>query len=231
MVRAGAALRSSAAVAALVLTTACLPGSDGEGSEATAKGGAQLTEEEARAALPGKDELPSELGLDGDDVPPRDSEASSYPTTCRDVELKGEEGAALEEHITAKAGQNYAGENGGVITVTVTSHDRPVPGALFDDAGAAESTCAEFSKTDNQGTTKWKIVPSNLAPMGERTYVTGLEMLEGDELFTGGRIQLAGVAIGHNLVYIVYSAGPYSELPLSLVETVAQTTVENLEEG
>lgn len=237
-----AALRSSALVAALVLTTACLPGddSDASGGPSTAsstsettslsKGGQPLTETQAESALPADDEVPGQLTVQSEEPPDDDPDASSDPAVCRDVQLDGEEGDILEEDATVEVKRNYAGHDGGVVSVRVTSHDTPVPGTLFDDAGAAQSTCAEFSKTDHGETTTWKITPANLEPMGDRTYVVGLRMLEGDDLFAGGTVRLAGVSIGHNLVYIVYSAGPESRLPPEVVDDLARATVDNLEE-
>lgn len=233
-----AARRGSAVVAALAMTTACLPAGDGEGSsgdgggksESTSKGGHQLSEEQARSALPSGEELPGELEVDqGEDIE-RDPEATSYPTTCLDVELKGEEGEALAEHVTAKASEDYVGDYGGALSITVTSHDTQVPGKLFDAAGTAQGSCTEFSKMDKTGTTKWKAEPAALPPMGDRTYIVGLEMLSGDTDFNGGTVQLAGVTIGHNLVYIVYSAKPTSRLSTEVVEELARTTVDNLEQ-
>lgn len=236
MIKARAVRRGGAVIAALLLTTACLPGTDAgdeETSEPTTKGGQELTEDEIRSALPREDQLPEELAIDEeiqDDDEGHDPESSSYPTTCRDVELDGEEGKALDEHVTAKVTRGYAGSFGGVVNVSLVSHDTPVPGDLLDAAGEAQNTCAEFSKTNKDGTTKWKITPSSITPMGDRTYVVGLEMLSGDEVFTGGTVQLAAVTIGHNLVYIVYSAGPQSQLSTDVVEELARTTVDNLEE-
>lgn len=234
-----AALRGSAVVAALAMTTACLPGQDRDGgdgggeSESTSKGGQQLSEEQARSVLPDEDELPGELQIDdtkdtADTA--HDPESTSYPATCLDVELNGEEGKALDSHIKTKTTQNYTGDYGGVVSVTVVSHDIPVPGELFDAAGAALASCSEFSKIDKRGTTKWKVEPAALPPMGDRTYVVGLEMLSGDKLFSGGKAQLAGVTIGHNLVYIVYTAGPKSQLSTEVVEEMTRTTVDHLEQ-
>ena len=229
------ARRGGAVLAALLLTTACLPandsgGDDEETSESLPKGGQQLTEEEIRSVLPGEDEVPQEMGrVDEDDGSARDPETSFYPKTCRDVEFDGEAGTALDEHQTAKAAQGYTGAYGGAVKVTVASYDEVVPGELFDAAGAAQETCTEFSKTNTYGTTKWKLTPATIKPMGERTYIANLEMLSGDEVFKGGTVQLVGVTIGHNLVYIVYSAGPQSRLSTQVVEELAQTTVDNLE--
>lgn len=234
MVFARAVVRGSAVVAALALTSACLPGDGGGGSggdpEPTAKGGEQLTKEQARSVLPTEDQIPAELTVDETGGSANDPESTSYPATCRDLELDGEEGRNLDTHMKVKTTQNYAGDFGGVVRVTVLSHDTPVPGKLFDAGGAAQSTCTEFTKIDKQGTTKWKIEPAALPPMGDRTYVVGLEMLSGDKTFVGGTIQLAGVSVGHNLVYIVYSAAPQSQLSTEVVEELARATVANLEE-
>ena len=230
------ARRGGAVLAALLLTTACLPandsgGDDEETSESLPKGGQQLTEEEIRSVLPGEDEVPQEMGRDDEEVDEaaHDPESSSYPATCRDVELDGEEGTALDEHQTAKAAQGYTGAYGGAVKVTVASYDEVVPGELFDAAGAAQETCTEFSKTNTYGTTKWKLTPATIKPMGERTYIANLEVLSGDESVKGRTSQIAGVTIGHNLVLIAYSAGPKSNLSTQVVEELAQTTVDNLE--
>lgn len=236
-----AALRSSALVAALVLTTACLPGDDDASdgtpsststSESTAlsKGGQPLTEQQAEEALPAGDEIPGQIVVGPDNPPDDDPDASSDPAVCRDVQLDGDEGDILDEDTAVTAKRDYTGREGGVVSVRITSHDSPVPGELFDDAGAAQSSCAEFTKTDHGETSTWKIIPANLEPMGDRTYVVGLRMLEGDDLFAGGQVRLAGVSIGHNLVYIIYSAGPESRLPPEVVEDLARATVDNLEE-
>lgn len=237
-----AALRSSALLVALALTTACVPSIDGgadEGSSsssstsdssAPSKGGQPLTEKQAEAALPDGSEIPGEITVDPEEPQDEDPDASSDPDVCRDIQLDGEEGEILDEETTVRAQRNYAGHEGGVVSVQVTSHASPVPGALFDDAGAAQSECAEFAKTDHGVTTTWKIVPANLEPMGDRTYVVGLRMLDGDSTFAGGLVRLAGVSIGHNLVYIIYSAGPESQLSPEVVEHLAVATVDNLEE-
>ena len=229
------ARRGGAVLAALLLTTACLPandsgGDDEETSESLPKGGQQLTEEEISSVLPGEDEVPQEMGrVDEDDGSARDPETSFYPKTCRDVEFDGEAGTALDEHQTAKAAQGYTGAYGGAVKVTVASYDEVVPGELFDAAGAAQETCTEFSKTNTYGTTKWKLTPATIKPMGERTYIANLEVLSGDESVKGRTSQIAGVTIGHNLVLIAYSAGPKSNLSTQVVEELAQTTVDNLE--
>lgn len=242
-----AALRSSALLSALVLTTACLPGGgdDAGGDDAggdqsgstsaststtLSEGGRPLTEQQAEEALPAGDEVPGELRVGSDDPPDEDPDASSDPAVCRDVQLDGDAGEILDEETTVTARRNFTGHEGGVASVRITSHDSPVPDELFDDAGAAQSSCAEFTKTDHGTTTTWAITPDNLEPMGDRTYVVGLRMLEGDEVFAGGQVRLAGVSIGHNLIYIIYTAGPESRLRPEVVEDLARATVDNLEE-
>src|SRR5699024_7042282 len=216
------ALRGGAMIAALTLTTACLPSADGGGdeetTEQTAKGGQQLTEEEVSAALPTEGEqVPGELTLVESEDSEQDPEATAYPATCLDVELGGEEGQALDEHEAAQDKATYTGPQNGIITVTVTSYDAPVPDALFDDAGAAQSSCAEYTKIDERARTKWKLEPTTLPPMGERTYSASVEMLSSTDPadrkdFVGGTVHLAAVSTGHNLVYIVLAAGNKSNL-------------------
>lgn len=235
------ALRSGAVIAAVTLTAACLPmadsGGDEETTEQTVKGSQQLTEEEITAALPTDgEEVPSELTIVESDDSGQDPEATAYPSTCLDVELGGEEGSALEEHEAAQDKVTYQGPRGGIVTVTVTSYDAPVPDALFDDAGAAQSSCAEYTKIDDRARTKWKLEPTTLPPMGERTYSASVEMLsstdpEDKKHFVGGKVHLAAVSAGHNLVWIVHSAGNQSTLSTETVEELAAATTENLEES
>jgi len=235
------ALRGGAMIAALTLTTACLPSADGGGdeetTEQTAKGGQQLTEEEVSAALPTEGEqVPGELTLVESDDSEQDPEATAYPATCLDVELGGEEGQALDEHEAAQDKATYTGPQNGIITVTVTSYDAPVPDALFDDAGAAQSSCAEYTKIDERARTKWKLEPTTLPPMGERTYSASVEMLsstdpEDRKDFVGGTVHLAAVSTGHNLVYIVLAAGNKSNLSTETIDELAAATVKNLEES
>lgn len=232
MAAARTALRVAAITAALGLVGACLPGRAADPSTSgPPKGAQQLTAAQARAALPTEEQLPVDLEVDADETEGSelDPEATAYPTTCLDVQLGGEEGTALDEHEVAEAYQGYESEYGGVVSVRVISHDIRVPETLFEAAGRAQGSCAEFTKIDGDGTTTWKLEPATMPLLGDHTYTVGLEMLSGDELFVGGTVRLAGVAVGHNLVYIVYSAGPASSLSPEAVTDLAEATVKNLE--
>ena len=120
------------------------------------------------------------------------------------------------------------GSEGGYLSVTVSSHDQPVPAQLFDDAGAAESQCGTFQLIDKEGTTSWKLSRVAFPQLGDRTYTTRVEATTEGDIFRGGVIQIAGVSVGNNLVYVVYSAGPASRYEPTAVETFAKTTVDNL---
>src|SRR5690606_28639448 len=93
MAAARAALRAAAIIAALGLVSACLPGSAADPSTSEPpKGGQQLSEEQARSALPTEGQLPVDLDVDADDTEATqlDPEATAYPSTCLDVQLGGE---------------------------------------------------------------------------------------------------------------------------------------------
>lgn len=223
-------IAGSATIAALTLTAACLPGGEEDASEAP--GSEQLTQEEADSVLPTADQLPQDLRIDeeADEDVGQDEEATSYPATCLDLELDGDEGKALEEHEVVKAYRGYASPYGGVVSLRVISHDIDIPEKLFDDAGKAMTKCAEYSKIDKQGTTRWEVEPAGVTNLGERTYAITAKMLSGDKQFVGGTVQLVGITVGHNLVYIVYSAGPYSSLSTNAVQDLADTALQNLED-
>ena len=97
-----------------------------------------------------------------------------------------------------------------------------------DDAGAAESQCGTFQLIDKEGTTSWKLSRVAFPQLGDRTYTTRVEATTEGDIFRGGVIQIAGVSVGNNLVYVVYSAGPASRYEPTAVETFAKTTVDNL---
>lgn len=227
-----AARRSMTVIAALALTSGCLIGDqDGpSGGADRTPGRQQLTDAEAVAALPDAESLPEQLYITEETLQDeRDDEATAYPATCLDARLTGPEGTSLDEHETAQEARAYMGTKGGSYNVYVSSHDILVPDKFFDDAGAAQGSCGEFQLIDETGTTKWELVPSTFALMGERTYAMRVKMLQGDEEFVGGRVQIAAVSLGHNLVYIVHAAGPRSNFDPALAERLAEIAVQNLE--
>lgn len=226
------AKRSVMIIAVLALTSACLSGAKNDpstGADPT-RGGQQLTAAEAVEALPDAASLPEQLYISEETLEDtRDNEATAYPATCLDARFSGPEAKALDEHEEVQGARGYMGTKGGSYNVFVSSHDISVPAKVFDDAGAAQGDCSEFQLIDKTGTTKWELVPSTFELMGERTYSIRVRMLSGDEEFVGGRVQIAAVSIGHNLVYIVHAAGPRSNFDPALAEKLAVITVDNLE--
>lgn len=226
------AARGLVMLGALALVAGCIPtlaDDDPSGDPSTAKVGAgQLTEEQIASVLPGEDEIPEGFSPEPDDGAPSDPEATAYPATCLDVRLAGTAGKELGTHRTARRTADFVGSEGGYLSVTVSSHDQPVPAQLFDDAGAAESQCGTFQLIDKEGTTSWKLSRVAFPQLGDRTYTTRVEATTEGDIFRGGVIQIAGVSVGNNLVYVVYNAGPASRYEPTAVETFAKTTVDNL---
>lgn len=228
-------VRALGLVAALAVVTAgCLPGSGGDDPPSTAApavGHGQLNEDQAESVLPQEDQMPAGFRRDTVDEEPsgEDPQASAYPASCLDVRLAGEVGKDLRTHRTTRARRTWAGEVGGSLTVSVSSHDVDVPAELFDDAGAAQGECATFQLIDDSGTSTWKLSPVTFPPLGERTYSMRVESTTEGDVFKGGVVQMAGVSVGHNLVHVVYAAGPASKYDSGIVERVARTTVDNLE--
>lgn len=227
--------RALATLTALALLTGCVPGlvpeRDRPPADPVSHG--QLSAEQLGAVLPTEEQLPEgfsiEEGAEGQDSDAGpDPEATAYPATCLDVRLGGTSGTDLASHKVAGATRSFVGDEGGTLSVKVSTHDLPVPGKLFDDAGAAQSQCGTFQLIDNGGVTTWKLARVAFPQLGDRTYATRVESTTEGDIFKGGVVQLAAVSLGHNLVYIVYSAGPASRYDPTAVETFAQATVDNL---
>ncbi|MFJ6132343.1 hypothetical protein [Janibacter terrae] len=228
-------VRGIGLVAALAVVTAgCVPGIGGEDPASSTPppvGHGRLSEEQAASVLPGDDQMPSGFRRDTveQETSGDDPQSTAYPATCLDVRLAGDVGKDLRTHRTTRVKRAWAGEVGGSLTVTVSSHDVAVPTQLFDDAGSAQGQCATFQLIDESGTSSWKLSPVTFPPLGERTYSMRVESTTEGDVFKGGVVQVAGVSVGHNLVHVVYAAGPGSRYDSRIVETVARTTVDNLE--
>lgn len=232
----GTAVRGLATLTAALLMSGCVPSISGSGGSETPPpppaGSGQLSQEQVDAAMPTDDQLPQGFSVDpegmAEDTSGNDPESTAYPATCLDVRLAGTTGKELKTHLVTRQKKSFIGDNGGSLTVTVSTHDEQVPGKLFDDAGAAQSQCGTFQLIDSSGTSSWKLAQVTFPQLGERTYATRVESTTEGDIFKGGVIQLAGVSVGNNLVYVVYSSGPASEYDPTAVETFAKATVDNL---
>lgn len=93
----------------------------------------------------------------------------------------------------------------------------------------AHATCGGFEVIDKGGTTRWQLVPSAFPLLCEHSYAMRVTALAGDEDFVGGRVQVAAISIGHNLIHLVYAAGTQSNFDPALTEDLTEITVANLE--
>ena len=136
------AARGLVMLGALALVAGCIPtlaDDDPTGDPSTAKVGAgQLTEEQIASVLPGEDEIPEGFSPETDEGAPSDPEATAYPATCLDVRLAGTAGKELGTHRTARRTADFVGSEGGYLSVTVSSHDQPVPAQLFELLGGRD---------------------------------------------------------------------------------------------
>lgn len=227
------ARRGAATLAALALLTGCVPtlADDGGDGDATRVGAGQLDEEQLSGVLPRVEQQPPGFSVDpdsGNGADQSDPEATAYPASCLDLRLAGAAGTDLKTHEQAAVKREFVGDNGGFLSVTVTSHDTAVPDELFDDAGAAQGACGTFQLIDSQGPTSWKLSPVTFPQMGDRSYSTRVESTTEGDIFEGGVIHLAASSVGNNLVYVVYSSGPASEYDPTAVESFTRATVDNL---
>lgn len=229
MRRSRTARRGAATLAAVTLLTGCVP-TLGIG-DTPPVGAGQLDEEQLGSVLPRVEQQPPGFSVDpdsGDGADQTDPEATAYPASCLDLRLAGTTGTDLRAHKQAAAKRSFVGDNGGFLSVTVTSHDTSVPDQLFDDAGAAQGACGTFQLIDSQGPTTWKLSPVAFPQMGDRSYSTRVESTTEGDIFEGGVIHLAAASVGSNLVYVVYSSGPASEYDPTAVESFTRATVDNL---
>lgn len=227
------ATRTIAALGGLLLVAGCVPTlSKDDPTAPPAVGAGTLSEDQIDSALPREDQLPEGFSLDSEtdeDTPGADDESTAYPASCLDIRLAGTTGKELGTHKTSKRKRSFVGENGGALSVTVTSHDQAVPAQLFDDAGAAQSQCGTFQLIDESGTTSWKLAPLAFPQIGDRTYSARVESTTDGDIFKGGVIQVAGASRGNNLVYVVYAAGPASQYDSTAVEALTKTTIDNID--
>lgn len=226
------AVRGLATLTGLLLVTGCIRPALGGGDPPPPVGAGQLSEDQVRMAIPRDDQLPEDIEVDpdqaGSEAEPSD-EATAYPASCLDVRLAGTAGKALKEHRTARVKKAFVGNEGGSITVTVSSYDQPVPAQLFDDAGAAQSQCGTFQLIDESGTSSWRLDLVTFPQIGDRTYSTRVQSTTEGDIFKGGVVQIAGASRGHNLVYVVYASGPRSKYDPSAVETLTKAAIGNLD--
>lgn len=228
------AVRGLVGLAALALVSGCVPGigadAGGDGSDPHPVGRGQLTEEQIETVLPTDEQAPEGFAVDhgaNEEYDP-DAEGSAYPVSCLDVRLAGAARDDLDTHQKTKQRRTFTGDNGGSLSVRVTSYDTVIPDRLFDDAGASQSGCGTFKLIDKTGTTSWKLDQIAFPQMGDRTYSTRVEATTKGDPFRGGVVQIAGVAVGNNLIYTVYASGPQSAYDPAAVETFTQATVDNL---
>lgn len=228
------AVRGLVGLAALALVSGCVPGvggdDGGDGPEQQPVGRGQLTEAQVESALPKEEQAPEGFAIDDevDEDSAPDTEGSAYPASCLDVRLAGNARDDLAPHQKTKLKRSFTGDNGGVLSVTVTSYDTQVPDRLFDDAGASQSGCGTFQLIDKTGTTSWKLDQVAFPQLGDRTYSTRAESTTDGDIFKGGVVQIAGVSVGNNLIYTVYAAGPQSAYDPAAAETLTKATVDNL---
>lgn len=224
--------RRGALLAALTVaatSAGCLPGDAPSTSSSTsATGSGALTEEQATLALPLVSELPVTAYVDKDPIPP-DPDQSSYPARCKDVTLAGTTARTALEQRQVHVERGFHIGQGGYLSVRIDSYSTPVPGEIFDMAGEAIAECQSFQLIDKEGTTSWDLVDLAFPNLGDRTYAVRATNTTRKHKGYKGNVEVAGIAVGHNLVKIVYAVTPPSKETPGLSEKVARRVLDNLE--
>lgn len=193
-------------VAALVLPLAgcgVLPG--GDPTTPAPDPGRQLTEQEARDALP---EVPATDEARPEGAEPHDLEAD--PPECLDVLRAGEAADELTSTRVVRESRGWLSSSppDSDMTVTIASYSSPVDPAILDRAGAALSSCESFDYrgVDADGTSfdlDMYAEPRTVEPIGDQTFADRITMKQKiDGVRTTVYIDQLVMRIGHTLVTV-----------------------------
>ena len=196
-----------------------------------AKGaGRQVTDEQAKAALPTRPE-----GATAASTTSTSDDRETDPEECLDILRLGPEETALRKVRVANATQSWSTRSPVVThTFRVDSYSRPVGSTLLDRAGAAMGNCQAFSLigTDDDGPFDLRVLaePRALSTIGEQNFAVRIISFAQENGKTS-RVYLDYVVVrqGHNLVEVT-SAHRVEGRGFGELEKSAQDILDKLEE-
>lgn len=191
----------------------------------------ELTKKQIHDALPEQSDAPKGFEKDSRIAPGGTSTRETDPEKCLAVYLDTEEIREWKDkHFVASDGVRYTqpGDAAGRASVStfVTTYDRPVPRAFFDDAGKTVSDCGDFEEkatADSQWTAK-KASNIGSPALGDQSYSLRVGLTELDLT-----LDQLWVRSGHNIINIRVLAGraDFSDETLS---GMAEAVLEDLED-
>lgn len=193
--------------------------------------GQELTNEEAKAALPPVSALPTGWSVDPENTLNDDSESDAEPegtiepAECQTImdDLSEEQ----DQEPTAEASQTYtAGMLGPFLGVEIDSFADKVPEDSFKKILDALSTCPEITSTEDGSTTTFTISSLSFPNLGEESAAIRMSGTA-DEMAIG--IDMVVIRAGHNLVTLSQATVGGATGSSDALEKVARTTVTNME--
>lgn len=171
------------------------------------RAGRQLKQEEAEQALP---EVPQGAEAATPDELARDR--ATTPTDCVDVMLIGPTKTDLDDARVVRAQRSWSASSpaGSQYIVTIESYSHPVGTPVLDQAGAAMSSCGEFTYTGTLDSEPFNLhlmaQPRPVRPRGEQTFANRITIVD----VVGGKrrkifVDRLVVRDGHNLVHVAHS--------------------------
>jgi hypothetical protein len=193
--------------------------------------GRQLTDEQAKAALPAVSTLPTGWSVDpentlNDESDDEDSKATIEPAECQAI-MDGLSDQQKDEP-TGKASRTYmAGMLGPFMGVEISSFADEVPDDVFTKTLDALTACPEFTSTEDGVDTTFKTSSLSFPNLGEESAAIRMAATA-DGMPVG--LDMVFIRAGHTIVTVstaTVGAGSAGEA----MEKVARATVTNLEKG
>ncbi|WP_277455148.1 hypothetical protein [Janibacter sp. DB-40] len=193
--------------------------------------GRELTNEEAKAALPPVSALPTGWSVDPENTLNDDSESDSEseetiePAKCQTImdDLSEEQ----DQDPTGEASQTYtAGMLGPFLGVEINSFSDDVPEDSFTKFLDALSTCSKFTSTEDGTATTFKVSSLSFPNLGEES--AAIRMSGESEGMAVG-LDMVAIRAGHNIVTLSQASVGGATGSGKALEKVARATVTNME--
>lgn len=192
--------------------------------------GRELTNEQAKAALPAVAALPTGWSVDPENTLNDDSESDAEsnetiePAKCQAImdDLAEEQ----DQEPTGEASQTYtAGMLGPFLGVEINSFADEVPEDSFTKFLDALSTCPEITSTEDGTATTFKISTLSFPNLGEES--AAIRMTGESEGMTVG-LDMVAIRAGHNIVTLS-QASVGGVAGSDALEKAARATITNME--
>lgn len=205
-----------------------------EGDGTTDGVGREITDAEAKQALPDAPE-----GLDGTSYVAGADDRNTDPETCLDLLRLGPEAERLRDARSGFAGITYSDETAPLeeqqsYTITIASHPDPIGPDVLTRAGDALGECSAFAftGTDATGNFDERILAEGIPVknLGDQTFavrLTAFPQIDGD--VHRQYVDQIDVRVGHTLVS-VRSTSYQENDGTEDIEEMAQRILDDLEE-